>query len=248
MENNIVFGRNAVLELLKGERSTDKVYILKNSDRHGDILALAKKAGAVVVRTDKQTLDSMTDGGNHQGVAASVSEIAYSSVEDILALAASKGEEPFVIILDEITDPHNLGAIMRSACSAGCHGIIMPARRSCPVNGTVSKVAAGAAEHLPVARVSNLASAIETLKKSGLWIVGGDMYGESDYFDADLCGPLGIVVGSEGEGISRLIKEKCDFLVKIPMPGPTESLNVSVAAALLTFESLRQRINKKRNK
>ncbi|MBQ3053671.1 MAG: 23S rRNA (guanosine(2251)-2'-O)-methyltransferase RlmB [Clostridia bacterium] len=241
---NIVFGRNAVTELLKGDRDTDKILIAKGIDRNGDIERLAKQKKIVISYVEKQKLDEITEKGNHQGVCAYVSQIKYAQVSDILKLARDRNEPPFVIILDEITDPHNLGAVMRTACSAGCHGIIMPKRRSCPVNGTVSKVAAGAAEHLLVARVSNLASSIDALKKEGMWIVGGDMNGEQNYFDADLTGSLGIIVGNEGEGISRLLKEKCDFLVKIPMPGKTESLNVSVAAAVLTYESLRQRMKK----
>ncbi len=242
---NIVYGRNAVLELLKGERDIDKIYIQKDMQRYGDIISQAKRKKIVLTYCEKQKLDEFTEKGNHQGIVAIVSEAKYVEISDILSIAQKKGEVPFIIILDEITDPHNLGAIMRSACSAGCHGIIIPKRRSCPVNGTVAKVAAGAVEHLPVAKVSNLASAIDYLKKEGVWIVGGDMHGDRNYFEADLTGPLGIVVGNEGEGISRLIAEKCDFLVKIPMPGKTESLNVSVAAAVLTFESLRQRLTKK---
>ncbi|MDP4117870.1 MAG: 23S rRNA (guanosine(2251)-2'-O)-methyltransferase RlmB [Bacillota bacterium] len=242
MEKNIVFGRNAVLELLRGERDVDKILIEKNNERSGDIIAVAKRKGIIIQQVEKQKLDEITLRGNHQGVAALVSEIKYSEVEDIIKKAKSLNEDPFLIILDDVTDPHNLGAVMRTACSAGCHGIIIPKRRSCPVNGTVAKVAAGAAEHLLVARVSNLASALEKLKKEGVWIVGGDMKGEKNYFDANLKGGIGIVVGNEGEGISRLIKEKCDFLVKIPMPGPTESLNVSVAAAILTYEVIRQRL------
>ena len=244
MDNNIVFGRNAVLELLKGDRDIDKLLVAKGSDRNGDIISLAKRKKIIFSTTEKQKLDELAEKGNHQGVVAFVSEIKYAEVSDILAKAKGAGEAPFVIILDEITDPHNLGAIMRTACSAGCHGIIMPKRRSCPVNGTAAKVAAGAAEHLLVARVSNLASAVETLKKEGLWIVGTDMHGDRCHYDADLTGPLGIVMGSEGEGMSRLMTEKCDFLVKIPMPGPTESLNVSVATAVITFEALRQRMKK----
>ena len=243
--DNIVFGRNAVMELLKGERDIDKLLVLKNSERTGDLISLAKKKRVIIQQVEKQRLDELTEKGNHQGVAAFVSEIKYAEVSEILELARSKNEPPFVLILDEITDPHNLGAIMRTACSGGCHGIIIPKRRSCPVNGTAAKVAAGAAEHLPVARVSNLASTIDALKKEGLWIAGADMHGDRDYFDADLTGAIGIVMGSEGEGISRLIKEKCDFLVKIPMPGPTESLNVSVAAGVITYEAVRQRIQKK---
>ncbi len=242
--DNIVFGRNAVIELLKGDRDIDKLFILNGNDRNGDIISLAKKKGVIISRVEKGKLDELTLKGNHQGVAAAVSEIKYVTPEDIITSARDKNEAPFIIILDEVTDPHNLGAIMRSACSAGCHGIIISKRRSCPVNGTAAKVAAGAAEHLPVARVTNLASAIDYLKKEGVWIVGGDMHGDRNYFEADLTGALGIVVGNEGEGISRLIAEKCDFLVKIPMPGKTESLNVSVAAAVLTFESLRQRLIK----
>ncbi len=244
MDNNIVFGRNSVLELLSGDRDIDKLLVAKGSDRNGDIISLAKRKKIIISTAEKQKLDELTEKGNHQGVVAFVSEIKYAEVSDILAKAKNAGEAPFVIILDEITDPHNLGAIMRTACSAGCHGIIMPKRRSCPVNGTAAKVAAGAAEHLLVARVSNLASAVETLKKEGLWIVGTDMHGDRCHYDADLTGPLGIVMGSEGEGMSRLMTEKCDFLVKIPMPGPTESLNVSVATAVITFEALRQRMKK----
>ena len=242
MDGNIVFGRNAVSELLKGEREIDRIVLQKNSERNSDLVSLAKKKGVPVISAEKQKLDKITDGANHQGIVAYISEMHYAEVSDILALAHERGEAPFVIILDGITDPHNLGAIMRTACSAGCHGIIMPKRRSCPINGTAAKVASGAAEHLLVARVSNLASSIDELKKNGLWITGGDMHGEKNIFEADLSGALGIVVGNEGEGISRLIKEKCDFLVNIPMPGPTESLNVSVACGVLIYEALRRRI------
>ena len=242
MDENIVFGRNAVSELLNGEREIDRIVLQKNSERNSDLVSLAKKKGVPVISAEKQKLDKITDGANHQGITAYISEMHYAEISDILALARERGEAPFVIILDEITDPHNLGAIMRTACSAGCHGIIIPKRRSCPINGTAAKVASGAAEHLLISRVSNLASCIDELKKNGLWITGGDMHGEQSLFDADLSGPLGIVVGNEGNGISRLIKEKCDFLVNIPMPGPTESLNVSVACGVLIYEALRRRI------
>ena len=242
MDDNIVFGRNAVKELLAGDREIDRIIAVKDSGRNADLVAEAKKKHIPVITAEKQKLDKITEKANHQGIAAVISEVRYADISDILALAKSRGEAPFVIILDSVTDPHNLGAIMRTACSAGCHGIIMSKRRCCPINGTAAKVASGAAEHLLISRVPNLAAAIDELKKEGLWITGGDMYGEKNVFEADFSGPIGIVVGNEGEGISRLIKEKCDFLVNIPMPGPTESLNVSVACGILIYEVLRGRL------
>jgi len=245
MENlNIIYGKNATLELLKNKkRSVNKIIISKglNKDTKIDeIILLAKENNIMFQFVPKEKFTQYKEF-NHQGVIAYVAPISYTDFYDFLEKPA-KNQHKKVIILDGVEDPHNLGAIMRTACSAGCHGIIMPKRRSCPVNGTVAKVAAGAAEHLPVARVSNLATAVEALKKEGLWIVGTDMHGDRNHFEADLTGPLGIVMGSEGEGMSRLMTEKCDFLVKIPMPGPTESLNVSVATGVITFEALRQRM------
>lgn len=243
MEDKII-GRNPVLEAIKSGRSIDKIF-LKKGKYEGSIVPVVKKAknaGIIIQEVDKAKLDQLAEGGNHQGIIALVSAYEYVSVNDILKRAAGKGEAPFVIICDKITDPHNLGAIIRTANCAGVHGIIIPKRNSVGINSIVAKTSAGAAEYTPVAKVTNIANTIEELKKEGMWFVAADMDGESMY-DINLTGSLGIVIGSEGDGISRLVREKCDFIASIPMKGEINSLNASVAAGILTYEAVRQRLN-----
>ena len=245
MEDKIL-GRNPVLEAIRSGRSIEKI-LIKKGKYEGSIVPIIKKAkdaGIIIQEVDKAKLDAMAEGGNHQGVIAYVSAYEYVSVQDILDRAAKKDEPPFVIICDKITDPHNLGAIIRTANCVGAHGVIIPKRGSVGVNSTVVKTSAGAAEYTPVAKVTNIASTIDDLKKAGMWIAAADMDGEPMY-KVDLKGSLGLVIGSEGEGIGRLVKEKCDFIASIPMSGEINSLNASVAAAVLMYEALRQRIEQK---
>ncbi len=239
-EENIICGRNPVMEALKSGAPLDTVYISGEGGILGKIRSMAKNAGAVVKDADSRKLDQLTDGKSHQGVVAIGACAEYVSVEDILEVSRRKGTDPFIIICDEIEDPHNLGAIIRTAESAGADGIIIPKRRSASLNATVFKTSAGAASWLPVARVSNLAAAIDTLKKNGVWIYGTDASGES-YEGINLRGSIGLVIGSEGFGMGRLIKEKCDFLLKLPMYGKITSLNASVAAGIFMYETVRQR-------
>lgn len=236
-------GRNPVLEALKAERPIDKILVQKG-ERAGSvvrIITLARQKKIVVQEVEKQKLDSLSSTRAHQGVIAFVAMHQYVELEDILSKAADKGEHPFIILVDEIHDPHNLGSILRTANAAGAHGVVIPKRRSVGLTAVVAKASAGAIEYVPVARVTNLAQTIDKLKEQGIWIVGADMEGEQNFYEANLEGPIGLVVGSEGEGIGRLIKEKCDFLVKIPMKGEITSLNASVAGAIMMYEILRQR-------
>lgn len=239
---NQLEGRNAVLEVLKSGRDIEKIIVQKGNVEGTirRIVGIAKEKGVVVQEVVKQKLDEMSQTKNHQGVIAIVSEHEYADVEDIINSAESKGEKPFIIILDNITDPHNLGAIIRTAECAGAHGVIIPKRRSVGLTAVVGKTSAGAIEYMPVARVTNIARTIDDLKSRGIWVACADM-GRDDYFDASLDGALALVIGSEGEGVSRLVKEKCDFTVSIPMYGKISSLNASVAAALLMYEAVRQR-------
>lgn len=243
MEDKI-FGRNPVLEAVKAGRAIDKILVRKGKydGSIGVIIKKAKAQGIVVQETDVKRLDEISDGQNHQGVVAYVNEYGYVTINDILKRAHDKNEPPFVIICDRITDPHNLGAILRTANCAGAHGLIIPKRNAASLNAAAVKTAAGAAEYTGVARVTNISSAIEALKKEGLWICAADMDGQEMY-KADLKGAIGIVIGSEGEGISRLVKEHCDFTVSIPMSGQINSLNASVAAGVIMYEALRQRKN-----
>lgn len=246
--DNIIFGRNTVIEALKSGREIEKLLILKSSEGSvKKIEGIARERRIPIQYADKATLDRIASGqggtGSHQGVAACTSPYTYCEVEDLLSAAADRGEAPFIIILDGIEDPHNLGAIMRTADGAGAHGIIIPKRRAAGLTDTVAKVSAGAIEYMPVARISNLVQAIEKLKTAGLWIAGCDMDGQ-DYDRTDLTGPIALVIGNEGQGISRLIREKCDFIVSIPMKGKIESLNASNAAAVLMYEIHRQRKGK----
>ncbi len=239
---DVIFGRGPVTEALKSGRSVDKIIIKSGPYSRSllPIIDMAKKNGIVIQQAENAKLDKLTEGGNHQGVAAFVTAYEYVTVKDILHRAADKGEKPFVIICDKITDPHNLGAILRTANCVGASGVIIPKRGSAGVNSIAVKTSAGAAEYTPVAKVTNLASAIDELKAAGLWITAADMDGESMY-SIDFKGAIGIVIGSEGSGISRLVREKCDFIASIPMRGEISSLNASVAASVLMYEALRQR-------
>ncbi len=241
MEDKIL-GRNPVAEALRSGRAIDKILVKKGA-YEGSIVPIIKKAkdaGVVIQEVDRAKLDAVAEGKSHQGVIAYVSAYEYVSVKDILAKARGKGEPPFVIICDKITDPHNLGAILRTANCVGAHGVIIPKRGSVGLNSIVAKTSAGAVEYTPVAKVTNIAMTLDELKKEGMWIAAADMDGEEMY-KTDLTGSLGIVIGSEGGGISRLVKEKCDFIASIPMSGEINSLNASVAAAVLMYEAVRQR-------
>lgn len=239
---DLIIGRNAVAEAVKGGREIDTLFIA-NGDRSGSIgmiMGLAREKGIVVKEVDRRKLDAMCGGGNHQGVAARAAAHKYAEVDDIIAAAKEKGEEPFVVICDEIEDPHNLGAIIRTADACGAHGVIIPKRRGVSLTYAVGKVSAGAIEYVPVARVTNLPSTIEELKSKGFWIYGADMDG-TPWDKQDYSGAVALVVGSEGRGISRLVKEKCDFIVSLPMKGKINSLNASVAAGILMYEVTKHR-------
>lgn len=241
--DDIVEGRNAVLELLNSDRDINKIFI-QAGEKHGSInkiIAIAKENRVVVTEVEKSKLDFMSKTNNHQGVIAVVPPFNYCEVEDILDLAKQRNEDAFVLILDGIEDPHNLGSIIRTAETAGVHGIIIPKRRSVTVNSTVSKVSAGAVEHMKIARVNNINETIRKLKEHGLWIIGTDMNTNTYYYNQDLKGDIAIVIGSEGFGISRLVKENCDMLVKIPMKGKITSLNASVSAGIIIYEAVKQR-------
>ena len=238
-KENMIIGRNPVREALLSGQPIDTVYVSGGAGLH-ELREMAQQAGAVVKTVSDQKLSQMAGGGVHQGVVAFGACASYVSVEDLLAAAEQKGKAPFIIICDEIEDPHNLGAIIRTAEAAGADGIIIPKRRSAMLTPTVHKTSAGAASWLPVARVPNLAAAIDKLKKAGVWIYGTDMHG-SMYTEPNLDGAVALVIGSEGFGMSRLIKEKCDFLVKLPMLGKITSLNASVAAGIFMYEVVRQR-------
>ncbi len=240
--DNQLEGRNAILEAMRSGRDMEKLLVQKGNVEGTikRIIAQAAQKGIVIQEVSRQKLDELSQTKNHQGVIAFVSAHNYAEVEDILQNAREKGEDPFIILLDGITDPHNLGAILRSAECAGAHGVIIPKRRSVGLNATVAKTSAGAVEYMPVARVTNIVKTMEQLKKEGLWFACADMKG-LDYFDTDMKGPLGLVIGSEGEGVSRLVKENCDFTAAIPMYGKIASLNASVAAGLLMYEVVRQR-------
>jgi 23S rRNA (guanosine2251-2'-O)-methyltransferase len=243
MTEEFIAGRNSIMEALQSGRSINRVFVAKG-ERQGSIIqivALAKEKGLVVQEVDKAKLDAMTGGIRHQGVVASVAPVEYAELDDILARASEQGEDSFLVLLDELEDPHNVGAILRTADAAGVHGVLLPKRRSCPLSGAVAKTSAGAVEYVPVARIGNVVQTIKQLQKQGFWVVGADMSGEKDYFDADLSGPIVIVVGSEGQGLGRLVRESCDLLVRIPMLGKISSLNASVACSLMLYEVMRQR-------
>lgn len=243
LPEGMIEGRNAVSEALKSGRTIDKVYLAggETDKALGRLAALAKEAGAVVVRTDRRKLDQMSPTGAHQGIIASVAAHNYSTIEDILSRAQARGENPLIVICDELSDPHNLGAILRTAECAGAHGVIIPKRRNVGLTAVVAKASAGALEYMPVARVSNIPSAIEELKKNGIWIYGTAADADTALYQADLKCPAAIVIGNEGEGMSRLVSERCDFRVSIPMHGEISSLNASAAAAIMLYEAVRQR-------
>lgn len=238
--DDIIFGRNPVLEALKAGRPINKIMVQQGATRVGDIVSLARQRKIPVQEVDKRNIEKLVSG-NHQGVVALVALKEYVEVEDILAAAENKGEDLMVLILDEIEDPHNLGAILRTANAVGAHGVIIPKRRAVGITPAVVKAAAGAVEYVPVARVTNLVQCIDSLKEKGCWIIGADASAPKNHWATDLKGPVGLVIGSEGKGIGRLVKEKCDLLVKLPMKGSISSLNASVATAVLCYEILRQR-------
>ncbi len=235
----IIYGKNAVTEALKAERSVDTVYLLKNSQGMNKIIALAKKQGIVIKDVGEDKLKAMC-GDKHGGVAACLSAVTYCTVEDILASAESKGKPPFIIICDEIQDPHNLGAIIRTAEASGADGVIIPKRRSATVNPTVFKTSAGAAAWVNIARVSNLVDTIKTLKKHGVWVYGAEADG-TPIDKADLSGPVALVIGSEGFGLGKLVRENCDVVLSLPMLGKVNSLNASVCAGILMYEVVKYR-------
>ena len=241
--DGIIEGRNAVIEALRAGVQIDKIYLMKGeTDKTlGHIASTARAAGIVVVDADRRKLDNMSRTHAHQGVIALASVREYCSVEDILQIAADKGENPLLVVCDEISDPHNLGAIIRTAECAGAHGIVIPKRRSAGLTAIVAKTSAGAVSHMPVARVPNIAALLKDLKKQGVWVFGTAAGGNTTLYDADLKGPAAIVIGSEGDGMTRLVTENCDFLVSIPMKGHINSLNASAAAAILLYEAVRQR-------
>lgn len=243
IKNDIIEGRNAVIEALRVVRSIDKIFIAKGeTDKTlGHIASKAREAGIVVVDADRRKLDNMSVTHSHQGVIALVGVNEYCSVEDILAVAEKKGEAPFVIVCDEVSDPRNLGAIIRSAECAGAHGVIIPKRRSAGLTAIVGKASAGAAEHMAIARVPNIPAVLKELKDKGLWVYGAAAGGSNGLWDTDFTGAMALVIGSEGDGIGRLVRENCDFIVNIPMVGKINSLNASAAASVIMYEVLRQR-------
>ena len=244
-EEFVIEGRNAVLEAFRSGKTIDKVFLLKGC-QDGPVLSIAREArkhDCLIQYVPKQRLDQMSETGKHQGVIAYAAAYEYASVEDMLELAKSRGEAPFLFLLDGIEDPHNLGAIIRTANLAGAHGVIIPKRRAAGLTAVVAKTSAGALNYTPVAKVTNLSSEMETLKEQGMWFVCADM-GGTEMYDLDLKGPIGLVIGNEGEGVSRLVREHCDMTASIPMKGDIDSLNASVAAGVLAYEIVRQRLGK----
>ena len=243
LRENMLEGRNAVTEALSSGRAIDKVFLAEgDTDRAlARLAALAKEAGAVVVETDRRKLDQMSATGAHQGIIAMVAAHEYASMDDIFARAEERGQAPLIVICDELSDPHNLGAILRTAECAGAHGVIIPKRRSVGLTAVVGKASAGAIEYMPVVRVANITAAIKELKERGVWVYGTAADGDTTLYRADLKGAAAIVIGNEGDGMSRLVAESCDFKVSIPMKGSISSLNASAAAAILLYEAVRQR-------
>lgn len=237
-----IFGRNPVMEALKSDRTINKIWLVKGEQKGSirEIVALAKEKRITLQLVERSKLDTMFPHENHQGVAASIAAADYVDWQDIVDAARAKGEEPLLVILDELEDPHNLGAILRSVDAVGAHGVIIPKRRAVPLTDGVAKASAGAIEHVPVARVSNVVQVIKELQKQGIWIAGADMHGQYLH-KQDLTGPLAIVIGSEGKGLGKLVRESCDYIVSIPMQGKINSLNASVAAGVLLYEVYRQR-------
>ena len=243
LPEDVVVGRNAVTEALKSGRTVNRLLVAEHDEQGSirEIVKLARESGALVEIVPRSQIEAAAKGFRHQGVMAYTSPVAYTPLEAILDAVRRKESAPFLVLLDELEDPHNLGAVLRTADAVGADGVLIPKRRSCPLSATVAKTSAGAVEYVPVARIGNVAQTLRALKKEGFWIVGADMDGTADYFAADLTGALVLVIGSEGRGISRLVRENCDLLVKIPMQGKINSLNASVAGAILMYESLRQR-------
>jgi 23S rRNA (guanosine2251-2'-O)-methyltransferase len=242
MSEEYIIGRNPVLEALRSEREINKILIAEGSQKGQmqQIIGLAKERQVLLQFVPKKKIDQMSDG-NHQGVIAQVAAYAYAELDDLFQLAEKRDEAPFFLLLDEIEDPHNLGSIMRTADAAGAHGIIIPKRRAVGLTATVAKLSTGAIEYIPVVRVTNMARTIDEIKERGVWIVGTDASGTDDYRSMDGVMPIGLVIGSEGKGMGRLIKDKCDFLISLPMAGKVTSLNASVAAGLLMYEVYRKR-------
>lgn len=239
--DNLIFGRNSVIEALEASRKLEKVLVLDGGTGSlRKIIGMAKDSRVRVEFVDRKTLDRLSEGANHQGVIAKGQVFEYSNVDSICEAAATNGEDPFILVLDGIEDPHNLGAILRTGECVGVHGIIIPERRAASVDSVAMKVAAGAAEYVKVARVKNLSRTLDELKNKGVWIVGLDMYGER-YYEQNLKGPIALVVGNEGKGISRLVKKKCDYMISIPLKGKVSSLNASNAVAVAVYETLKQR-------
>ena len=239
-------GRNSVLELLESGKDVNKIFVTRG-EKHGSInkiLGIAKERKIIVVEKDKKQMDEMAQEENYQGVIAIVPPFEYVEISDILQVAKERDEDPFVIVLDGIEDPHNLGSIIRTAETAGVHGVIIPKRRAASVNSTVNKASAGAVEHMKIARVTNISDAIEELKQAGLWVCGTAIDTNKYYYNQDLTGPLAIVIGNEGKGIGEKVKKNCDFLVKIPMKGKVQSLNASVSTGIVVYEAVKQRIRK----
>ena len=241
-----VEGRNAVLELLESGKDINKIFVEKG-EKHGSIhkiIAMAKERRIIIVEKEKRQMQEMAQNRNYQGVIAIVPPFEYCEIEDILEEAEKRNEDPFVLILDGIEDPHNLGSIIRTAETSGVHGIIIPKRRAAAVNSTVAKTSAGAVEYMKIARVTNISDAIDKLKRAGLWICGTDISTEKYYYNQDLTGPIGIVIGNEGNGMSEKVRKNCDFLVKIPMKGKVTSLNASVSTGIVVYEAVKQRLSK----
>ncbi len=234
---DFIVGRNAVAEALRAGREIDTLYVLAGERVPAvrRLVSAARESGAVVKEVDRKKLDALSGGAAHQGVAALAAAHSYASLDDIFALARQRGEPPFVVVCDELEDPHNLGAVLRTAEAAGAHGVVVPKRRSAPLSATVAKTSAGALEYIPVARVPNLPAALDTLKANGCWVYGADMDG-TDYKQTDFSGGVALVVGAEGKGLGRLVREKCDAIVSLPMKGKINSLNASVAAGILLYE------------
>ena len=247
--SDMIEGRNAVLEAFRSGRCVDKLFVLDGC-QDGPVRTIireARKKDTIINFVPKERLDQLSETKSHQGVIAQVAAYEYSTVEEILARAEEKGEAPFLILLDNVEDPHNLGAVIRTANLAGAHGVIIPKRRSVGLTATVAKTSAGAINYTPVAKVTNLVRTMEELKKEGIWFACADMGGQSMY-QTDMSGPIGLVIGNEGEGVSRLVREACDFVVSIPMRGDIDSLNASVAAGVLSYEIVRQRLTENKKK
>ena len=246
LPDDVLVGRNAVTEALKAGRGINKI-LLAEGDKEAfasEILNLAKERKIICQFVERSKIEAIAAGHRHQGVLAYVAPVEYAELEDILKAAEEKGEAPFLLLLDELEDPHNLGALLRTADATGVHGVLIPKHRSVPLNATVAKTSAGAIEYVPVARIGNIAQTLKVLKEKGFWVAGADMDGAQTYYEADLTGSLVLVVGSEGRGMSRLTKEACDFIVSMPMVGKINSLNASVAGSILMYESMRQRLAK----